>query len=38
LASIEKDNDKKRTDGTIVAVYDLQAIMQVPKGQVSLFF
>ncbi|CAG9816980.1 unnamed protein product [Phaedon cochleariae] len=38
LARIEKDNDKNRTDGTIVAVYDLQAVMQVPKGQVSLFF
>jgi len=38
LARIEKENDKQRTDGTIVAVYDLQAVMQVPKGQVSLFF
>lgn len=38
LARIEKENDKQRADGTIVAVYDLQAVMQVPKGQVSLFF
>lgn len=38
LARTEKDNDKNRSDGTIVAVYDLQAVMQVPKGQVSLFF
>lgn len=38
LARIEKDNDKQRADSTIVAVYDLQAVMQVPKGQVSLFF
>lgn len=38
MARIEKENDKQRTDGTIVAVYDLQAVMQVPKGQVSLFF
>ena len=38
LARIEKENDKNRKDGTIVAVYDLQAVLQVPKGQVSLFF
>lgn len=38
LARAEKDNDKGRTDGTIVAVYDLQAVLQIPKGQVSLFF
>lgn len=38
LSRAEKDKDKNRTDGTIVAVYDLQAVMQVPKGQVSLFF
>lgn len=38
LTRIEKENDKQRTDGTIVAVYDLQAVMQIPKGQVSLFF
>lgn len=34
LARIEKENEKQRTDGTIVAIYDLQAVMQVPK----LFF
>ena len=37
LARIEKERDKHRTDAK-VAVYDLQAVMQVPKGQVSLFF
>lgn len=38
LARTEKENDKNRTDGTIIAVYDLQAVLQVPKGQISLFF
>ncbi|CAG5021508.1 unnamed protein product [Parnassius apollo] len=38
LARTEKDNDKSRADGTIVAVYDLQAVLQIPKGQISLFF
>ncbi|CAG4946315.1 unnamed protein product [Parnassius apollo] len=38
LARNEKDNDKSRADGTIVAVYDLQAVLQIPKGQISLFF
>lgn len=38
LVRTEKENDKNRTDGTITAVYDLQAVLQIPKGQVSLFF
>lgn len=38
LARTEKENDKNRTDGPIVAVYDLQAVLQLPKGQISLFF
>ncbi|CAG4977052.1 unnamed protein product [Parnassius apollo] len=38
LARTEKDNDKSRADGTIVAVYDLKAVLQIPKGQISLFF
>lgn len=38
LARTEKENDKNRSDGTITAVYDLQAILQIPKGQISLFF
>lgn len=38
LARDHKEKDKNRNDGVIVAVYDLQAVMQVPKGQVSLFF
>lgn len=37
LSRSEKEYDKKRTDA-IIAVYDLQAVMQVPKGQVSVFF
>lgn len=35
LARREKEKDKK---DAIVVVYDLQAVMQIPKGQVSLFF
>jgi hypothetical protein len=31
LARTEKENDKNRTDGTIVAVYDLHAVLQLPK-------
>ncbi|CAG5052666.1 unnamed protein product [Parnassius apollo] len=38
LARDHKEKDKNRNDGVIVAVYDLQAVIQVPKGQVSLFF
>ncbi|CAH2098128.1 unnamed protein product [Euphydryas editha] len=38
LARTEKENDKNRKDGTVVAVYDLQAVLQIPKGQISLFF
>lgn len=38
LSRIEKKNDKQRTDGTILAVYDLQAGLQVPKGQASILF
>lgn len=37
LARKEKEIDKKESDA-IVVVYDLQAVMQLPKGQVSLFF
>lgn len=37
LARSEKENDKGRIDGTIVSVYDLQAVLQIPKGQISLF-
>lgn len=36
LSRSEKEADKKRKDA-VVAVYDLQAVMQLPKGQVSLF-
>lgn len=37
LARDEKAKDKDRNDGTITAVYDLQAVLQIRKGQVSLF-
>ncbi|KAL4711225.1 hypothetical protein ACJJTC_019066 [Scirpophaga incertulas] len=39
LSRIEKKNDKeKMMDDTVVAVYDLQAVMQLPKGEVSVFY
>lgn len=37
LSRIEKENDKKKTD-TVVAVYDLQAVFQCPKGEISVFY
>lgn len=37
LARQEKEKDKKESEA-IVVVYDLQAVMPIPKGQVSLFF
>lgn len=38
LSREEKGKDKARVDDTIVAVYDLQAVMPIPKGQISVFF
>lgn len=39
LSRREKEKDKRaKIDSTIVAVYDLQAVMPIPKGQVSLFY
>nr|CAI5827310.1 unnamed protein product [Callosobruchus analis] len=39
LSRGEKKNDKNNSDeGTIVAVYDLQAVLQCPKGDVSTFY
>ncbi|KAK5647942.1 hypothetical protein RI129_002834 [Pyrocoelia pectoralis] len=38
LSRQEKDTDKKNQNGTYVAVYDLQAVMPVPKGLVSSFY
>lgn len=38
LARREKEKDKTRNDNTIIAVYDLQAVMPVPKGQISVFY
>lgn len=39
LTRVEKDNDKKNENKkVVVAVYDLQAVMPVPKGEVSTFY
>lgn len=39
LSRIEKDNDKKSSDrATVVAVYDLQAVLQCPRGDISTFY
>lgn len=38
LSRNEKDADKLNQDGVHVAVYDLQAVMPVPKGLVSSFY
>ena len=38
LSRKEKEKDKNNVDGTHVFVYDLQAVMPVPKGQVSSFY
>lgn len=39
LSRREKEKDKNaKIDSTIVAVYDLQAVMPIPKGQISLFY
>lgn len=37
LSRIEKARDKEKKD-CAVAVYDLQAVMQLPKGEVSVFY
>ncbi|KAL3279144.1 hypothetical protein HHI36_016658 [Cryptolaemus montrouzieri] len=37
LSRIEKENDKKKTD-TVVAAYDLQAVFECPKGEISVFY
>lgn len=37
LSRTEKARDKEKKD-CVVAVYDLQAVMQLPKGDVSLFY
>lgn len=39
LSRLEKDADKKTEDKTtVVAVYDLQAVLPVPKGDISTFY
>lgn len=38
LSRKEKDNDKINPNGAHAAVYDLQAVMPVPRGQVSSFY
>nr|CAI5870500.1 unnamed protein product [Callosobruchus analis] len=39
LSRRKKENDKNNSDeDTVVAVYDLQAVLQCPKGDVSTFY
>lgn len=39
MSRAEKKSDKvKKFSNTIVAVYDMQAVMQLPKGDVSVFY
>ncbi|GFV73438.1 uncharacterized protein TNCV_3389541 [Trichonephila clavipes] len=38
LSRSEKDKDKASPDNTIVAVYDLQAVLPCPIGDVSTFY
>lgn len=38
LSRKEKDADKRNPNGAYVAVYDLQAIMPLPKGLISSFY
>lgn len=39
LSRLEKDIDKSKVSADyIVAVYDLQAVLQTPKGEVSVFY
>ena len=37
LSRTEKKHDKEN-DTALVAVYDLQAVVQLPKGDVSVFY
>lgn len=38
LSRLEKENDKKTTDSTAVAVYDLQGVLPCPQGEASSFY
>lgn len=39
MARLEKDNDKhKSSSDYIVAMYDLQAVLQTPRGDMSVFY
>lgn len=39
LSRAEKDNDKKKaSEELVVAVYDLQAVLPVPRGDISVFY
>lgn len=38
LSRLEKENDKKTTDSTVVAVYDLQAVLSCPQGEASSYY
>ncbi|GFY17327.1 uncharacterized protein TNCV_1091001 [Trichonephila clavipes] len=38
LSRLEKENDKKSTDSTAVAVYDLRAVLSCPQGEASSYY
>ncbi|GFV25435.1 uncharacterized protein TNCV_1147051 [Trichonephila clavipes] len=38
LSRLEKENDKKSTDSTVVAVYDPQAVLSCPQGEASSYY
>lgn len=38
LSRLEKEADKTNLNRSVVAVYDLQAVMPVPRGQISSFY
>lgn len=37
LSRLEKEHDKTNLNNSVVAVYDLQAVLPVPRGQISSF-
>ena len=38
LSRLEKEADKTNLNNSVVAVYDLQVVLPVPKGQISSFY
>lgn len=38
MSRLKKENDKKTTDSTVVAVYDLQAVLTCPHGEASSYY